>query len=288
MTGERDRSEAFDALSDPTRVAIVEALVAARRENPESPGLTFSDLRDRVGVSDSGRFNYHLGKLRGRFVERTDGGYELNYAGRQVASAILAGTLDEHETRDPVDLDHDCPICDAPMTARFDAGTLSASCEEGHQLYRTTVPPAAARGRTVEELLSFSVDLIHSRVLLNARGICPECYGHVASEVRYQEANDVAFHALFWTCRQCGAQSQASLGICLLQHPTLVGFYRDHDIDVAETYPWLLAVMQTPAEQVAEDPARYRIEIREGDETFRATLDATGSVVSTERLDTSA
>ncbi|MCT9095616.1 winged helix-turn-helix domain-containing protein [Haloarchaeobius sp. HME9146] len=287
MYEERDRSKAFDALSDPIRVAIVEALVAARRETPDDPERSFSELRDRVGVEDSGRFNYHLGKLRGRFVEQTDDGYELNYAGEQVASAILAGTLDESETRDPVALDHDCPICDAPMAARFDAGRVTASCDEGHELYRTNVPPAAATGRTVEELLAFSVDLTHSRVLLNTRGICPECYGHVESEVRYQEANGVSFHAMYWTCRLCGRQSQASLGICLLQHPDLATFYRDHGIDVDETYPWLLPVIQTPAEQVGEDPARYRLEIQEDGETFRATLDGDGAVVETERFDTS-
>nr|WP_303647798.1 ArsR family transcriptional regulator [Haloarchaeobius amylolyticus] len=274
-------------MSDPTRVGIVEALVAARREDPGDPTLSFSALRDRVGVDDSGRFNYHLGKLRGRFVERTDDGYELSYAGEQVAAAILAGTLDEGETLDTVRLDHGCPICGATMTARFDQGTLTAECDEGHQVYRTGVPLAAARGRTVEELLSFSVDLIHSRVLLNTRGICHECYGHVESEVQYQEANDVSFHALHWTCQQCGTKSQSSLGICLLQHPDLLTFYRDHGVDVAETYPWLLPVIQTPAEQVSAEPERYRLEIAEDDETFRATLDGDGSVVATERLDRS-
>jgi DNA-binding transcriptional ArsR family regulator len=63
--------EAFAALGDPTRIAILRALF----EDPHEP-TAFSDLRRAVGVRDSGQFNYHLGELvvdrRASVVETAD------------------------------------------------------------------------------------------------------------------------------------------------------------------------------------------------------------------------
>lgn len=80
-------SEAFAVLGSATRAAIVEALGDAERS------LAFAELRERVGVADSGQFNYRLSKLRGAFVHRTDGGeYVLTYAGRRIVGAVFAST----------------------------------------------------------------------------------------------------------------------------------------------------------------------------------------------------
>lgn len=86
-----DPSTLFALLSDDIRLAIVRELAMAT-EAGSAAGLSFSDLRCRVGVSDSGQFNYHLHRLRGRLVEKSDGGYVLTPAGRQAAVAI--GALD--------------------------------------------------------------------------------------------------------------------------------------------------------------------------------------------------
>ncbi|WP_435361184.1 winged helix-turn-helix domain-containing protein [Haloarchaeobius sp. DFWS5] len=280
-----EHSDAFDALSDPTRIAIVEALVAARREDPEQPTLSFSALRDRVDVDDSGRFNYHLQKLRDRFVEKSDAGYELNYAGRQVAAAILAGTLDEAEALDPVSLDDPCPICDVPMAVEYESGQLTVTCECAHRLFQTPVPPAAAVGRTVTELLDFALDLTHGRLMLHTREVCPECYATIENGVSMLTFNDSEFYALVSTCGRCGMQSTSSLGISLLHDPDLATFYRDHGIDVRDAHPWLLGIVQAPAEEIASDPPRYRIACTVDGETFEATLDDAGQVLETRRTD---
>lgn len=73
---------AFDLLSDPTRVAILRELAAA-----DEP-LAFSALRERAEVRDSGRFNYHLTRLRGRLVAHTDDGYELTDDGRRAVDIL--------------------------------------------------------------------------------------------------------------------------------------------------------------------------------------------------------
>lgn len=75
-------SEVFGLLSDETRLAIVRELAAA-----DEP-VRFCVLRERVGAADSGRFNYHLGKLRDTLVVRDEDGYRLTPVGTRVAGTI--------------------------------------------------------------------------------------------------------------------------------------------------------------------------------------------------------
>jgi len=71
----------------------VAALRAHAGHEERERGGVGSELRKRVGVRDSGRFRYHLEKLRGPFVEQADdGSYRLTYAGSEVVTAIVAGT----------------------------------------------------------------------------------------------------------------------------------------------------------------------------------------------------
>ena len=75
-------TDTFTLLSNETRVRIVVALDASEA------GLRFSELRARVGVRDAGRFNYHLERLRGRLVTKSDDGYVLTPAGERAASLV--------------------------------------------------------------------------------------------------------------------------------------------------------------------------------------------------------
>lgn len=73
----------FDLLGDETRLRIVQALLAA-----DPRPVRFSELRARVGTRDTGRFNYHLSRLRGDLVEKEEAGYVLTSAGRRLDSLL--------------------------------------------------------------------------------------------------------------------------------------------------------------------------------------------------------
>lgn len=77
-----DPAATFSLLADETRLALVRELAAA--DDP----VGFADLCSRVGLSDTGRFNYHLGKLRGTMVEKTPSGYVLTDAGDRVLDVV--------------------------------------------------------------------------------------------------------------------------------------------------------------------------------------------------------
>ncbi|QZP36466.1 DUF7347 domain-containing protein [Halobaculum magnesiiphilum] len=106
----RDAADALSALASEHRIAILRELAAA-----DGP-LSFSTLRERVGMRDTGRFNYHLGELRGRFVRERDGGYVLGHAGERVVLAAAdldpegAAMLADGRTTEGGG-DDACPVC---------------------------------------------------------------------------------------------------------------------------------------------------------------------------------
>ncbi|MEE6211394.1 helix-turn-helix domain-containing protein [Salarchaeum sp. III] len=78
-------SKAFDALSDPTRAAVLGALADA-----DGP-LAYSELRDAAGVEDNGRLNYHLRRLDDCLADGDDG-YALTDRGETLVAALDAAT----------------------------------------------------------------------------------------------------------------------------------------------------------------------------------------------------
>jgi DNA-binding transcriptional ArsR family regulator len=102
MTERGDPTDALSVLADETRADILRTLADA-----DGP-LSFSALRDRVGVRDSGRFSYHLRQLCEYFVRETDEGYELGHAGTRVvgAAGVTDGGADSAGATDG-----ECPVC---------------------------------------------------------------------------------------------------------------------------------------------------------------------------------
>ena len=95
-TSDETLSENLALLSDERRVAIVRELAAAGAVPGSPVTISFSELLERVGIRDSGQFNYHLGRLRGRFVDRTDEGYRLTPTGAALGETIL-GSVEDHD-----------------------------------------------------------------------------------------------------------------------------------------------------------------------------------------------
>ncbi|WP_254863514.1 winged helix-turn-helix domain-containing protein [Halovivax gelatinilyticus] len=79
----------FELLSDETRLAIVRELYRHERTNPAAPGISFSSLGKRLDVDDSGRFNYHLRRLRGSLVEKRGDRYVLTTLGIRLGAFVV-------------------------------------------------------------------------------------------------------------------------------------------------------------------------------------------------------
>ncbi len=274
--GRSDPSEAFAALSDPLRVDILRELSAHHRTNEED-AMGFADLRRGVGVRDSGRFRYHLEELREHFVERIDNGYRLTRAGSRVVAAILAGTYTESVSMGPLELDSDCPLCGGPAVARCEDAVCLVSCPEDHRLFQWTVPPNAAAGATLPEVVDLAQLLAFQAIERALSGVCPRCYADVEPTVAADGATQPVFRS---TCDTCGARVVGPVAFPLLVDPAVAAFCRRHGLTLREDHVWEFPFVGDGSgfTLVDEDPVRVECTVSLGDETLTATVDGSGRV----------
>jgi len=97
--------EALETLANEHRIQILRVL--AETDIP----LPFSELRRKVGIEDTGKFNYHLTELLGRFVNQTDGGYELSRPGERLVVAATDADLEATATAAESLQAEECPVC---------------------------------------------------------------------------------------------------------------------------------------------------------------------------------
>lgn len=277
--------EAFEFMDSETRVDILLVLAADMRERlpGESPGLSFSTLRERVGVRDSGRFNYHLGKLTGHLVRKVDDQYTLTIAGMQAVSTLVAGAFAAGERREPTTLDEDCPTCGATVTASYEAGALEIDCEESPDHGASyPIPPGAAEGRTLEELLDVMRVVTHHELGMTVQEVCPMCRGSFQWTTDPEESHDGST-TYFGHCERCSALYSATAGMLGLQDPSVVGFFHDHGVDVRERHVWQLG--NRADERARPDGDGIEVTYRAGDDAIRVVLDGAARVVESDRVD---
>lgn len=283
MAGERDPldpDEAFWLLSDETRVAILQAVWAA----PETP-ISFSEIRDRVGRPDSGNFNYHIDKLRGHFLAQVEEGYELTQAGREVVRAVMAGTLTERPTTDPMDIDAECVDCDGPLVARFDDHGHIECAECGATVMWNEFPPAGRDGREPGELARAFDRWTQRRFRLAMDGVCPSCAARMETTRVGGPSDDEEAVASLHRCSNCRYEARVPLFGHVLEHPAVVSFYHEKGIDIVGMPYWEFQSMARDFIEslLDEDPWRAAIELEADGESLTLTLDETFEVVDVDR-----
>lgn len=197
--------DAFSVLGNETRMEIIQTL-----GDSDEP-LSFSELRDRVGVSDSGQFNYHLDKLVGHFIEDTDDGYGLRRAGERVIEAVVSGAVTEAPVIEPTQVDWPCPLCGATVEMSFQQEWVALSCTECQGMYSGSIaadesapeqqiehgylggldlPPAAIQGRNPTQVLQAALTWASIERLAASSGMCPRCSASLESDLTVCEDHD--------------------------------------------------------------------------------------------------
>jgi len=296
-------AEAFELLANETRLAILLALWDAYEPFTSSGGVTFSELRERVGGPDSGQFNYHIGKLKGKLIRSTDEGYKLRPAGEKIIRAVIAGSGLETPSLEPTEVAMSCPRCGASTAITYQSGRLFQLCTEcgGNfdetddlpqgTLYAWRFEPAGLVGRTPEEMYrAASLGMIH-RALALIDGVCPECFGTVDTEVNICENHNPEDEDV---CSNCGRQDEIltlyECSVCkytggaapsdiVSQHPAVIAFYYDrgvdfqYDLDFREVKR--VVELEATHQQTLEstDPVRINVTIQYEDEGLALLLD---------------
>lgn len=280
----RSAEETFGLLGNEIRVAILQALA-------EEPGEShsFSALREAVGEPDSGKFNYHLRKLEGQFVTKTEAGYELSIAGGQVVGALIAGTYTADVEMAPIDIEDPCPVCgEAGLTMEYAderAVVKCNACDEFQNQF--TFPPGTVDQFDRAELPAAVDRWLWATLSRVRKGFCPTCGGRIEGSLAPAEESETAMNRVraAFECPRCGTEVRTALGLITYFHPGVMGFFYDHGIDLTAEPTWALPTLQDDysAEFESEDPPTARLSIELDGETATLVLDESLTVTRFER-----
>lgn len=277
---ERSPENVFSLLGNETRIGIIRALWRAGND-----AVSFSELRERADVADSGQFNYHLGELVGTFVRREGDGYELTYAGRQVVGAILDGTYTKQASIAPFGIDISCVTCGSALEASYDDEFFTVRCPNCDETVAGfPLPPGALEGRPHADLMEMAAHWLRAEFVLMRNGICSNCAGVVTHSIdtdfdlREQEVG------LEYSCEQCIYDATSGIVPYLTSHPAVVSFYDDHDIDLTEEWWDALGASGDESTTVlSENPWRIRVTIPVAGDELELVVDGDLNVVEQRR-----
>lgn len=289
-----DPVEAFDLLAHEVRLGIIRELAAVRRTNWQWRGMEFAELRRAVGAEDAGNFSYHLGKLRDHFVVKEGAEYKLTFAGMKVAGAVIAGTYTERSGGSVGTVDVACPDCGEPMTARYEHEFLGLSCEEHGTVFGTALPPGAAEGRSLRDLVALATMDARQDVERALSGVCPHCWGPVTTRLPVKEVVDAATGEpaevpredgwVEFDCGRCEMVFWLPPGACVVDAPPVVALLHEHGVDPRERSYAELPFTRADAGVVeSADPVRVRVDVTVDDDTLHLWLDGAADVVEYER-----
>lgn len=309
-------TEAFTLLGNETRLAILLALWEAAEpfsENPtdymEVDSVPFTELRRMVGVDDPGQFHYHLDKLEGRFVERTEDGYELHPAGKAVVRTVIATSGLDTDTFPPAEIESKCSNCGAPSAITYQNHRLYKCCtecdgnyglEDHHPqgvLHGWRFHPAILSHESAEAIYSAGrAEAIHEYAL-RFDGVCPTCSGrvdrqlHVCPDHNPQDTTpcptchrqyEIAARLVCTVCKAANITSAVQLLAVTRIQPIVEFFGRQ---GVVPESPFVAETPGITTEQSVEsrDPLRVRMTLTLDGSQLELVVDDRLNVVETER-----
>lgn len=263
---EADLGAVFSLVADETRVGVLQTLWDARTAGEGA--LSFSTLRERAGVTDSGRFNYHLDRLVPEFVRKTEAGYALSYAGQQTIGDAVAGTYTAaaETTVEPTPV-RDCPEpdCSGTIEATYENGYARFDCDSCDRPHDTvSVPPIVVEAHDTDPATAASrfSQTVVERI---ARGFCPMCDGPITSVIArtdstYEPRIDGVVDVVH-ECDACRYRRRSGAVLALIGHPAVVSLLYDAGIDYRTVPLWEQAWTDNRIERLVDtDPARVEIE----------------------------
>lgn len=280
--------ETFEILGKKVRLQILRTLGEA-----DEP-LAYSELFDRIEYDDSSNFNYHLGRLEGHFIHKTDDGYVLRHAGRRVIEAVLSGAVTESPAVKRTQVDWPCFLCGAPIEVSYReehlgmycpacGGTRGAGSTIGEDwavqptdvLGYLNLPPAGVSDRTPAEILETASVWTTTEVMELSRGICPRCSASVEQSLAVCDDHDdtngrcescdqrfgVTTH---YQCTNCIFDLESPFVTSLLTNLDLIEFMVERGVDPLAPNGFHLANLDERIISIDPFKARYRF-VADGD-----------------------
>lgn len=292
--------EAFGVLGNQTRIKILQTL----GEAGYGESLSFSELRDRVDIPQGRQFNYHLDKLVGHFVTKTETGYALRPAGHRVVEAVLSGAVTDDPPLGPVQADAPCPYCGSPIEVEFHQDRLHRYCPECPGTYGHTalpgvsidpadrgylgllrLPPAGIQERDPEAVVAAAAIWTHLTFLTSANELCPRCSASLETSVRVCDEHDTSDGlcdvcgyrqgvCIVHACVNCTFNTVGEFALRLLTNFDFVAFLVAHEVNPVSPVPENWKIWKDYDEDIISvDPFKARFTFSIGDDSITLTVD---------------
>ena len=310
--------EAFELLGNETRLAILLALWEAVDpvRPPSETALPFSELRKRVGIRHGAQFNYHLDKLVGQFVRKTDAGYTLTTSAERILSVIWAGTLTGSSSFADEQIDAACMLCGTPTLVAYSDGILTQRCpscdgvtreptESSGVIAREYRPPVGLENRTPREFVQEGKTWHRHQRHAFIEKTCPDCSGTVTATIHVCDDHDShdltvcdrceRVHEIdaSFVCDVCKSSMRTGIWNTILTDVAVIAFFHEHGLDTKALEDELAyGVLYEAVERVAvhsEEPLEVVVSVELDGDRLDVTLDDEAHIIDvTERVRTSA
>jgi hypothetical protein len=304
--------DAFSALGSETRVRILRELGAAEES------LAFSELYERLDLSDSAQFNYHLDKLLGHFVHKVDDEYALASPGERVVEAILSGAVTDEPRLERTATEQRCTDCDRRLEIEWQNGSVEVycpSCEsrwdrswgrvggpveaDSGYMGRLPLPPAGLDGRSPTAVYRAAQTWANLELVAVAAGLCPRCSATVTRDLSVcatHEGDDGVCSACESTfavrltahCTNCIFSTGTGAAWGLLATPELPAFLFEQGLNpLAPENPDHLDTVLNDYEEdiVSTEPFRADFTFAVGDEQLTLRVNRSLEVIDTPQRD---
>jgi phage FluMu protein Com len=263
--------EAFALLGHDIRLKILEVLLdnwVAAYTDP----IQYAELMDAVGVEDSGKFNYHLGKLRGGYVQKVDDGYVPTAAATALYRAVVAHQPTQEPNRTRLDVDSKCPHCNTALGRTHDRGFLSVVCDSCDEWagFSYPFPKNGFTNRTDEEIVRATHRRCKHDLAIARSGQCPFCAATTAVEIKADAIREGNVPAVEIRCDAYSFYVGTDILFPLLLDTRVVAILTNAGITL-DHYEWELPERTTAIS--SQSPLRIQVTVAGDEETATIVVD---------------
>ncbi|QCC51702.1 DUF7351 domain-containing protein [Halapricum salinum] len=237
---------------------------------------SYSELMASVGLRDSGKFNYHLEKLRGVYVEQVEDGYVPTASAVALYQAVVANRPTESVAVD-VDIDTPCPACGADLTWGYEQEYLTIECESCEQFWGLTYrfPKNGLLTQDAEDVYEALYDRLMHHVGLARTGQCPACAGVVERTIPPSRLDGSATPTVELDCGTCSWHATVDIVSALQFEPRVMRALFELGIPLDSGTQATEEVLPTVTGREAEESTHATIEIATDEGTATVIVDET-------------
>jgi hypothetical protein len=170
----------------------------------EQRTLSYAELMGAVEMEDSGKFNYHLEKLRGIYIEEVEEGYVPTASAIALYEAMIANQPTETVSTN-FSVDERCPNCESVLRGEYEQEFLSVDCPTCDLFWGATYrfPKNGLTVRDGENVFELLYDRMIHHVGLARTGQCPSCAGATSVVIPRERLDGDSTPTVELSCETC-------------------------------------------------------------------------------------